>query len=336
MIELLRAACLHSFPEVARSVGLQPERLLAEAGIDRRALDDPEIRIPVQAFRGLLEAAAQQSGVEAFGLRLAETRHLSVLGPIGLLMREEPTVRQAILTISKYLAVHNEALAFYMDEVDGQAVARFETSFSQPGAVRQGIELTVGVLFRVLQPMIGRQWQPIVCFVHEAPVRRDMHHRLFGPRVDFLCNFNGIIFSTQELDRPVPNADPAFAEHARRYLDSLMGQRAPTWQAKVRELVRLQLTTGRCTADRLARQMGCDRRTLYRRLAQENVTFDGILNSVRANLAVNVLEIRNSNMASAADLLGFSSTSAFSRWFLAEFGKRPSDWRKDSAARIGL
>lgn len=34
-------------------------------------------------------------------------------------------------------------------------------------------------------------------------------------------------------------------------------------------------------------------------------------------------------MAEAADLLGFSSGSAFSRWFLVALGKRPSEWRKE-------
>jgi AraC-like DNA-binding protein len=336
MTELIRASCLSAFPEIARSVGLQPELLMASAGIDRRALDDPNIRISVNAFRQLVEDAARQSRMEAFGLLIAETRQLSVLGPIGLLVREEPTVRQALQAIARYINLHNEALAFRLDEVDGQAIASLESTLDRPVAVRQAMELSVGVLFRILQPMVGRQWQPIICFTHEPPARRDVHHRLFGRRVDFLCNFNGIIFSADELDRPVPNADPTFAEHARRYLDSLAGRQEPSLEAKVRELVRLQLATGRCTADRLARQVGCDRRTLHRRLAQEKVTFDTILNSVRSGLAVSVLQNHSTNLAVAADLLGFSSTSAFSRWFLASFGKRPSEWRKEASALPSL
>src|SRR6185437_3023007 len=94
--ELIRAASLTSFPEVARSCGLQPEALLLEAGIDRRALQDPEMRISAPAFGRLLELAAQQAKVEAFGLHMGETRSIAILGPVGLLLREEPTVRHAI------------------------------------------------------------------------------------------------------------------------------------------------------------------------------------------------------------------------------------------------
>jgi AraC-like DNA-binding protein len=331
MTDLIRSACLTTFPEIARSVGLQPDALLSSVGIERRALDDREMRIPVRAWRQALELAAQQSKVEAFGLRIAETRQLSILGPIGLLVREEPTVRQAIRSFAKYLAVHNEALSLNLDEVAGQAVASVELSVDRPQIIRQSVELTVGVLFRILQPMVSSLWQPIVCFTHEPPTRRDVHHRLFGPRVDFHCNFNGIIFAAAELERAQIGADASFAEHARRYLDSLLNRSDATLESKLRELVRLQLSTGRCTADRLAHQVGCDRRTLHRRLAQEQVTFNEILDSVRTTLAVRALQDRRANLAAAADLLGFSSESAFSRWFLGRFNVRPSEWRKQAA-----
>jgi AraC-like DNA-binding protein len=42
-----------------------------------------------------------------------------------------------------------------------------------------------------------------------------------------------------------------------------------------------------------------------------------------------LLQNRDANLDVAADMLGFSSNSAFSRWFLSAFGKRPSEWRKE-------
>ena len=127
----------------------------------------------------------------------------------------------------------------------------------------------------------------------------------------------------------VPGANSSFADHARRYLESLVERNGFTLEAKVRELVRVQLSSGRCTVDRLAQQIGCDRRTLHRRLALEQVTFDAILNSVRGELAVRLLQNRQAGLTDTADMLGFSSGSAFSRWFLGAFGKRPSEWRKE-------
>ncbi|MBS0524206.1 MAG: AraC family transcriptional regulator [Proteobacteria bacterium] len=329
MTELVRAAALTAFPEVARSFGLEPNILLSAVGIDVSALSDPDMRISAPAVGRLLEMAAQQSKVEAFGLHMAETRSLAILGPIGLLVREEPTARHAIRSLGNYLMLHNETLMLRLDQVEDKAVLSLEIHLEKQQPFRQGVELSVGVLYRILQPLLGRDWRPIVCFTHEPPERRDVHHRLFGPRVDFRCNYNGLIFGAHDLDRPVPGANPVFAQHARRYLQSLMDRHGDTLEAKLRELVRTQLPSGRCTVERLAHQVGCDRRTLQRKLALEQVTFNAILDSVRSELAVRLLQNRDANLDLASDMLGFSSASAFSRWFLGAFGKRPSEWRKE-------
>lgn len=336
MIEMMRSAVLTtSFPELARSMGLNPEALVAAVGIDRRALTDPEMRIPVAAVGDLLELAAQQSGQEAFGLLLAETRQLSILGPLGLLLREEPTVADAFHSMQRYLALHNEAVSFRLEKIDDQAVISGGLYFARRKPYRQGAELVIAVLYRVMRFLVGPQWQPLVCLAHDPPKRRTVHHRVLGPRVDFHCNYNGMIFPQSILQQSVPGADPAFAGHVRLYLDSMIQGIGPTFRQKVSDLLRLQLASGRCTSDRLAQQFGCDRRTLHRRLAAENTTFDAILNHVRIETAVRLLQNRQTSLADAAATLGFSSGSAFSRWFLASFGKRPSDWRKEFGTNTG-
>lgn len=332
MTELIRSAAMNGVPELARSLGLQIDSLIAAAGIDRRALVDPEFRVPAHAVAEMLELAAAQSGVDTFAVRLAETRRISIIGPVGMLMREEPTVGDAFRSLQKYLKVHNEAVVFHLDRVDDQAMISGGPQLASKRAYRQATEMVFGVLMRTLQSLIGRHWLPIVCFTHDPPARRDDHHRLFGPRVDFRCNYNGFIFPWSDLERPIPGADPAFAAQARRYLDTLVGQSGDTFEDKVSKLLHMQLQSGRCTSDRIAQQLGCDRRTLHRRLASEGTTFDAILNDVRTELAVRLLQNRKASLAEAAALLGFSSGSALSRWFLGAFGRRPSDWRKDFGA----
>ena len=59
--------------------------MLSEFGLPPRCLEEPELMVPLDAVRRLLEASAERSGVEAFGLLMAEARQLSNLGPLGLL-----------------------------------------------------------------------------------------------------------------------------------------------------------------------------------------------------------------------------------------------------------
>ena len=88
---LIRSASLTNFADVARRVGLDPARLLREFGLPQQCLRDPELKVPLDTVRQLLEVSAERADVEAFGLMMADSRWLSNLGPVGLLVREQPT-----------------------------------------------------------------------------------------------------------------------------------------------------------------------------------------------------------------------------------------------------
>ena len=72
--------------------------------------------VPIDAVRRLLEASAERSGVEGFGLLMAEARRLSNLGPLGLLIREQPTLRLALEAFARYGKRLNEALFLTIEE----------------------------------------------------------------------------------------------------------------------------------------------------------------------------------------------------------------------------
>jgi hypothetical protein len=53
----VRSASLTNYAEVARKVGLDPHRLLSEFGLPQGCLREPELKIPIDAARRLLEAS---------------------------------------------------------------------------------------------------------------------------------------------------------------------------------------------------------------------------------------------------------------------------------------
>ena len=171
---LIRAACLTNYAEIARKTGLDPLRLLAEFRLPPRVLREPEAKVPIDAVRGLLEASAERSGVEAFGLLMAEKRRLSNLGPVGLLMREQPTLRLAVEALAHYANRLNEALFLTIEEAADVIVLREELIVGGSGPIRQSTELAIGVVFRSLQVLIGPGWKPLrVCFAHDPPADKD-------------------------------------------------------------------------------------------------------------------------------------------------------------------
>ena len=227
------ARALTNYAEVARKAGLDPHRLLSEFGLPQGCLREPELKIPIDAVRRLLEASAERSGVEAFGLMMAETRRLSSLGPLGLLVREQPTLRLRAEALARYANRLNEALFLTIEDAGEVVVLREELIVGGAGSVRQSTELAIGVAFRVLQTLLGPGWKPRrVCFAHDAPANRSVHKRVFGRIVEFGHNFNGIVCARKDLDVPNPNADPMMARYAQGLVESHLAK--PDMTAQVR------------------------------------------------------------------------------------------------------
>ncbi|MFS8981012.1 AraC family transcriptional regulator [Cupriavidus necator] len=322
MSNLVRSASLTNYAEVARAAGLDPLALLAEVGLSPACLDDPDLRIPSDAVRDLLEASAIASGIDNFGLRMAETRRLSNFGAVGLVMREEPTVRRAVWSLMRYSHLINESLFLKLEEAGGIAVIRDELLVGKGGSSRQAMELIVGVLFRNLKFFLGPAWSPLrVCFAHPPPSDPSLHFRIFGYAVEFGQDFNGLVCTTSDLDARNPMADPVMARYARQMLESTAGSDRTNAVDSVRHIVLVLLPSGQCSIDQVAKQLGVDRQTVHRRLVREGTTFSEVMNTIRRELAEHYLEDGKRPLSQVAELLGFSALSAFSRWYKQQFGE---------------
>lgn len=325
MPALIRSASLTNFTEIARQCGIDPLALLRAVGLPARCLDDPDMKISTDAVVRLLEMAARQAAEPAFGLRMGESRRLSNLGPLGLLLRDEPSLRHALEAIVRHIRVHNEALVIRLEVVGQLVLIREEFTMAPSESKRQATELVMAVIYRTLSVFMGVNWQPrLVCFTHSAPPQRSTHHRVFGKQVQFDHEFNGLVCSVSDLDQPNPSADPVMARYAQELVSS-KSVGAPSFAHQVQQLILLLLPLGQCTADVVAQHMGCDRRTISRRLAAESCSFHGLVDAHRRQIVQQCLLEKSRPLSQVAGLLGFSAPSAFSRWYRDQFGARARD-----------
>jgi hypothetical protein len=203
MPHLIRGACLTDYVELARSVGLEPHRMVDAVGLPRACLRDPDLKISLSAFIRLLEASAKAAKVDNFGLRLSERRLLSNLGPVGLMAREQPTVRKAIESLAHYVGLHSDGIILRIQERDDSLVISPELSIASSVPIRQATELSIGVVYRILRISLGDAWKPqVISFTHGPPRSRDVHLRIFGSRVEFGQDFNGIVCRVRDLEKP--------------------------------------------------------------------------------------------------------------------------------------
>ena len=83
------------------------------------------------------------------------------------------------------------------------------------------------------------------------------------------------------------------------------------------------LETGEVGIDRIAADLGLSRQTLYRRLKDEGVTFEALLDKLRHRLALRYLREQRLSVKATSYRLGFSDPAAFSRAFKRWTGFSP-------------
>lgn len=331
---VIRSASLSGYVELASRLGLNPHAMMRKAGLNPRCLDDPETPISVTAVRELLESSAKAAGVEDFGLQLARGRRLANLGPISIVLREEPTAREALDTLSRYLRLLNASLLTRIEDHGDTVIVREEFLMDGTSSVRQSMELAVGVMYRILGELLGTEWKPRrVCFSHRPPHDMRSHRALFGPSVEFNSSFNGVVCAARDLAAALPNAETGMAPYARRFLEQALSKSRTNTSDAARQLVAALLPGGRCTADQVAQHLAMDRRTLHRHLQTDGETFSSLMKSVRAEFALRQIQDSDRSMAELAELLGFSGPSALAFWFRRTFGCTVSAWRENHPAQ---
>lgn len=324
-----RSSVLIGYADLARALGLNPVEMLRRVGLDSRCLLDTELRIPVRAVAQLFELSAIESAAFDFGLRLAEARGVPDLGPISLLLREEPDLRSALASLDRYFSIHSTGLTVRLRMQAGVPILCADFVTAEPGPTRHAKEMIAAGLCNFLVWLEGPLWRPqMVCFSHAAPTSTESHRRIFGCPVEFDHDFDGIVLRAEDLCAPLVHADPMLRAHAERYLDTLVAANSAGFEDAVRELIAALLPIGRCSVQAVAQRLGVDRSTLTRRLARSGQSYSTMLQAARTGLASQRVGTGGSPLTSVADALGFSSLSAFSHWFQLSFGCSARAWRK--------
>ena len=289
---LIRAAVLTNYVEVMQHLVPDPHKLVRKSGLDKSLLDNPDRLVPLHAVVRLLESSARASDCPTLGLQMAETRQLEHLGAISLLLAHQRTVRNALGTAIEYRHLVNEAVAIELEEIGEAVIVHEEVVTDAPMPAGQATDLALGTLHRMCAALFGIGWNlQSVHFTHEAPPDLRVHRRVFGgsARLEFGSNFNGFVCSSADLEHENPSANATMGRYARQFVDSLPPANERSLVRDVRTMVYLLTPSGHATIEHVAAALGLTVRTLQRQLAEADMSFTDVVDSVRRDLAVRYL-----------------------------------------------
>jgi hypothetical protein len=331
MVPSARYASLSGFVEVTQALGLDPARLMTSVDLDPAGLARPDTWIPAARIARLLELAAAAAKRSDFGLRLAEHRALAALGPLSLILRDEPDVRSALELIIRYEHSYNEALRMRLAETNGVATLRLWFEFGEPVASRQADELALAVLRGILGEFLGPDWRT----THRRlrpPSTRAPHHPPPGPRSP--APLRPRVHRTGPLQHRPRHPHQSGIGPQPRGRGVLSAPSAPP--AVSRQRTGRSRSSSCCCRPAAARPCTSRRPwrwtagTLHRHLARSGTTFAELVDRTRAGLAERHLAGDRYRITDISELLGFAAPSAFTRWFRHHFDVSPTQWRRSA------
>lgn len=333
---MVRARALSGYLQVAKQLGLPPQDVLRQVGLDAAVLASPEHRIPITTVCRLLEVAAMKAGCPTFGLQMANTRQPFDFGIIDLVLAHKRTLREVLLAAVQYRHLLNEALAIHV-QTSGDMVVIREEVVVEPGIpTRQATEHAVGLLARTCVAILGDHWKPSsVNFAHPAPADVRFHRHFFGCPVVFDSDFNGIVSTAVDMDRPNPNADLELVRYAESLAMPLNVSGPESIVLDVRKSIHLLLLIEQATVEQVALNLHLSVRTMQRQLETAGTNFSNLVEEVRLELAVRYLANQRYPIGRVAMLLGYSRQSSFTEWFTAHFGITPRGWRATQSNTTG-
>ncbi|CAM2185135.1 AraC family transcriptional regulator [Burkholderia orbicola] len=301
--------------------------LLEGTGLGADEVASPNLHVnrgqEQRCFRNLLRC----SGVPSIGLSIGARLHVSTLGLAGYAMLISGSVMQAFRCMGQFPLF----MGLYFDvRVDAHAggmsvtIGRYN---GEPDLEVFQADMCLSSLRLIVSDLVGKPvWPEQVQLARRTPRNGADYARHFGCPVVFNAADNRLVFTSVDgteaprLANEVSfNALHGQCEVLERQWAASVGTRFAdrAKELMARDLVRFKSMTA------LASALHLTERTLRRRLDKDGITFQSLLDNVRRDEAVRLLDDHALTVAAIAERLGYSEPRSFRHAYRRWTGKTP-------------
>lgn len=333
--QTMAAGFASAFLDYAVNEGVPREPLLAASGLAEDDLADQDARIAVKAYQALIAAGIEATGDTSLLLRHVLETRLETMSIVGQIVHASTSFPHSLGQLNRYARLMadvpipggrdrfelvREADAVWLVDnrpCDGSWMAT-EASFAR--FISE---------FRRSAP--EHPFEEMLEVTYAPPPHANRYPELFRIPVTFRAGRNALRINPVWLDEAFDGGKDyvfgVFTRHADGLLDELA--KNDTVRSAVEARMLADLHEGTLSMDRIARDLGMSRQTLYRRLKDEGATFASVHDDLRRRMAMDYLSARKVSVGETAYLLGFSEASAFVRAFRRWTGASPTAWMND-------
>ncbi|MFD2230118.1 AraC family transcriptional regulator [Alkalimarinus sediminis] len=327
----ISAAYLRGLIDCLRLRNIDTECFLERYAVDQALVENFQARLPVERFNQMLYEAETLTGDEDIGLHVGEQIKPNQYGVLGLSIMNCKNLEEAVKRHTRYEnLVCNVAMSRYQVKGD-QVELTWDTC--APEVTRHIAEENVASWITFARWISGTDLSPsLIQFQHNKPNSIEEHERIFRCPLKFSAERVRVLFPAEYLQLSLRQYDPAMLAMLDTYAERLLLELNSSGRLvdQVTASISTHLQSGEVSLGHIAATLGLSERQLQRKLKEEGLTYQGILDNTRKTLALKQIEDGMVDLYEITFLLGFSDQSAFQRAFKKWTGMTPGQYRKTS------
>jgi len=321
--------------EACERLGLDGAALLQAARIQRRDLEDPDARLPVEDADRLWTVAAAKSGDPMLALDAALALPAGAYRVMHYIGAHAPTIGAALERVVRYFPLVDPRVAWRVERTADEVALVMTLPGLATGVPRTAAEYTFVALVGQTRAATGITWSPrrVTLEALAPPDIAARHRQAFGCACEHGAERTALVLDLATWEQPIARADPALLALLDRHAGALVAEvpREAGLVARLKGWLAARLQAGdEVDIDAAARALGLGARTLQRRLDEDGTRFGALVDGVRADTARMLLSDPTIALSEIAFLLGFSEQSAFTRAFKRWTGETPAAARATS------
>lgn len=311
--------------------GIAIEPLLQAAGIPASSLTDNAYRIPAERFSLLLQHASQRCSSPHPGLQLGTQVDILSYGNLASVLLTCTRMGDMLNIVLKHEHLLQDMIRTHLSRHDTAAKLSFyiDASLSAVAAMLAEKEITEAI-YAARYCLNGDIWPTDLFFCHAQPEDIAPYTRIFpGVVLHFSAPENAIVFDAAILDMAPRFSSPSAIADAMNVLSHAAPIRHPQQLIPLlKRECRLKLAEGVPDIDAMARHFALSRRTLQRQLQLADTSFQQVINDVRHEFAMELLNTAQLSVENIAQQLGFSEARSFRQAFRRWSGMSPDGYRE--------
>jgi AraC-like DNA-binding protein len=319
--------------------GASVRDLFARTGVDAAQLEDAHARISHRQRLAIYRNAKRLAKRSDIGLLAGARQRLSDYGIYGYAMVSSRTFGDALLFSLDHVTMAGPAVRQISFRIEGGTTAILRSHGLDalgdllPFAAEFWRSSMSSLFSRVLESPFPTKR---MIFPFSAPVHWRNYERLFNCPIDFDADRMEWHFDAKVLDVPCPNANPITAKICQQVCDVIMSER-PGESGLVRRIRTACLNSSDRfpTAAEIANEVGLSLRTFHRRLAEDGLSYQFIVDEMRRSLATELLENTHMGIDQVAERVGFADATSFRKAFKKWTDRAPSDFRHPERSQRG-